>query len=119
MKTLLHKIINFFTHQDEWNKLNEEIKKYESLLGLKKRTGKELFYDPHFRDNPTVWRKYNLECRKRYLKDLKEKYKIGYKSPDIIGGTAIKIIEDCNNDMYKFYSISPQYLDVIEKILQQ
>lgn len=95
MKNILHKFLNFFTsHQEDWNRLNEEIKKYENFLGLRGRTGKELFYDPHFKNNPEVWRKYNFECRKRYLKDLIKKYESKYRSPDIIGGTAVKIVKN-------------------------
>lgn len=104
MKNLLHKIIDFFTNQEEKKALNEEIMRYESLLGLKGRTGKEIFYDLHFRDNPATWRYPGFEGRRRYLQDLKEKLELGYKSPEIIGGTAVRIIE--NYEGCELYGIS-------------
>lgn len=72
---------------DELKNLESEIKDLEITLGLQGRTNTEVYYDPLYEQNRG--RKYNLEGRKEYLKDLKERLENKYKSPNVIKACGI------------------------------
>jgi len=68
--------------RQELKKLEPKIKNLEEKLGLIRRTGTEVYYDPLYEQNRG--RKYDLKGRREYLEDLRKRLNDGYKSLNVI-----------------------------------
>lgn len=89
---------------EEMKKLDQEIKNLEEQLNLLGRTETEVYYDPFYERNRG--RRYDLNGRREYLKDLNKRLTDGYESPEVIQASGYFNPELTNHNLFSSLDIS-------------